>query len=153
MITYKEFLNQFDIINEEDFNNIIKSLPDNGKGIEAGDIDLYMSDLDNVDEVCKQFLNLYLQEFACACIGDVNYSKRTILLFDVTSLEDLEAIRELFSNWTIENYDEIAENLKKLKANKIESKILCDKIELIRPLLNILSFEEVKNIVKTYEQK
>jgi len=153
MITYKEFLGQFGIINEEDFNNIIKSLPDNGEGIEVGDTDLYISDLNDVDEVCKQLLNLYLQEFACAYIEDVNYSKGTILLFDVTSLEDLKAIRELFSNWTIENYDEIVENIKELEADKIESKIFCDKIKLIRPLLNTLSFEEVKNIVKTYEQK
>ena len=153
MITYKEFLGQFGIINEEDFNNIIKSLPDNGEGIEVGDTDLYINDLNDVDEVCKQLLNLYLGDFDGAYIGDVNYSKETILLLDVESLKDLETIRELFSNWTIENYDELVEDIKELEANKPEVEILCDKIRLIRPLLNNLSLEEVKNIVKTYEQK
>lgn len=148
MITYKEFLDQVDIINEEDFNNIIKTLPDEGEKIEIKNLTLYTSDLNDIDEVCLQLLSLYLNGFS-VFIDHVNYRNRTIRLSVVKSLEDLEAIKELFSNWTIENYDELVKYTK----NKTEAEILCDKIRLIRPLLNTLSLEEVKNIVKTYEQK
>lgn len=152
MFTYSDFLDQFDIIDEDTFNEIVESLPDKGEMLEQG-TNLYMTDLSDIDEVCVQFLSPYLNDFEDVYIDQVNYVSKKIWLYDVASLEDLEAIKKLFSNWNIENYDELVETIKEQEADKTEADILCDKIRLIRPLLNKISLEDVKNIIKTYEQK
>lgn len=152
MFTYSDFLDQFDIIDKDTFNEIVESLPDKGEMLEQG-TNLYMTDLSDIDEVCVQFLSPYLNDFEDAYIDQADYVSKKIWLYDVASLEDLEAIKKLFSNWTIEDYDELVEIIKEQEADKTESDILCDKIRLIRPLLNKISLEDVKNIIKTYEQK
>lgn len=108
MTKYQQFLDSLDIIQEDLFNEIIENLPE-------VDIDLIRFDIDDsysVDGISMQIITYILENWSYVYVEDVDFENKTFKLYDCTSLEDLEEIKNTFSNWTIINYDDIVEELK-----------------------------------------
>lgn len=115
MTKYQQFLDSLDIIQEDLFNEIIENLPE-------VDINLIRFDIDDsysVDGVSMQIITYILENWSYVYVEDVDFENKTFELYDCTSLEDLEEIKNTFSNWTIINYDDIVEELKaEIEENK-----------------------------------
>ena len=115
MTKYQQFLDSLDIIQEDLFNEIIENLPE-------VDINLICFDIDDsysVDGVSMQIITYILENWSYVYVEDVDFENKTFELYDCTSLEDLEEIKNTFSNWTIINYDDIVEELKaEIEENK-----------------------------------
>lgn len=103
MITYKEILEKSGIISEEEFNEMIKYIPE--------DITIDHLDTDcaiDIQILCTELLNTYLTRFMY-CYAELEdfYSKK-LYIYDVNSINDLESINSELSNlgWTLVNYKE-----------------------------------------------
>ena len=98
MITYNDYLESIGVINEENFNNIIKSLPN---------IDNIDFDEDNKDEedIAKCIIDKILYKFDYVYSDDIDLENKSFCLYDVDSLKDLEEIRKIFNpyGWKIVN--------------------------------------------------
>lgn len=145
---YREFLEKMNIISEEDFNEIISSLPE----FEMENIDTYDIDDDcDFNNVSKCIINSILEEnWDDVYIDDIDFNNKKFTLGDVVSLEDLEKIKNYFPKWIIDNYDELVEDLREQERAELEYKekesILCK--------LKRLSLEELKEFYsKCYGNK
>lgn len=106
MITYEEFLEKANIIPEDLFNDIVRTLPD----VEVEDVsfnDIY--EFDSQDEIASTIIAAILEKWDWATCSEVNFEKRTFCLDDVQSEKDLKEIVETFTNWTIINYEDVLE--------------------------------------------
>ena len=106
MITYEEFLEKANIISEELFNDIVRTLPD----IEVENVsfnDIY--EFDSQDEIASTIIAAILEKWDWVTCSDVNFEKMTFVLDDVQSEKDLNEIVKTFTNWTITNYEEALE--------------------------------------------
>ena len=89
MVTYNEYLSNIGIIDEDDFNNIVNSLP------EVDDVDFYDYDYDN-DSIAESIINAILRKFDYVYIEHCNVLNKTLMLNDVQSIKDLESIKSIF---------------------------------------------------------
>ena len=115
MTKYQEFLNTAGIISEDLFNEIVNSLPE----YDSNKVDfsnIYM--LDSQDEIASEIIATILLNWSCVTCENVDFERRTFDLVDGSSLEDLEEIKESFSKWTINNYEECKEWFLSEEANK-----------------------------------
>jgi hypothetical protein len=117
MITYEEFLEKANIIPEDLFNDIVRTLPD----VEVEDVsfnDIY--EFDSQDEIASTIIAAILEKWDWATCSEVNFEKRTFCLDDVQSEKDLKEIVETFTNWTITNYEDVLEWCKENEKNEKE---------------------------------
>ncbi len=145
MITYNEFLNEVGIISEEEFNEIIASLPEIND-FDPQTFDLCLEDFQEKGNVAYLLIAYILDDFDYVYVEDVNFEDKCFALQDVDSLEDLEAIKKLFNNWTIENYDELVKELaRKEKEDGFD--------QLIEEVRQKASSEQLSEFLKTLKQK
>lgn len=154
MTMYQEFLNKINIISEKDFNEVIDLFPE----ITISELDLY--DINLMDDVtaqqttiAKSCFNTLLGYYDCVYVDELDFTNRTVYLADVQSLEDLEEIKDEFGEWTIENYEDIKQELiEELKEDEKEKKSM--KIsKLLLSIADKISIEEAEEIVKKYDKK
>ena len=144
MITYNEFLNDVGIISEEEFDEIIASLP-TINDFDPRIFDIYLEDLQDKDGVANLLITYILDDFNFVYAEDIDFENKCFALQDVDSLEDLETIKKLFNNWTIENYDELVEELsKEEKEDRFE--------QLIWQIRQKASFEQLLEFLNTLKQ-
>lgn len=145
MITYNEFLNEVGIISEEEFNEIMASLPEIND-FDSQMFDLYLEDFQDKSSVANLLIAYILDDFNYVYVEDVNFEDKCFVLQDVDSLEDLEAIKKLFNHWTIENYDELVKELaEKEKEDRFE--------QLIWKIRQKASSEQLLEFLNTLKQK
>lgn len=138
---YKQFLQLNKIISEEDFNKLLEAFP---ADIDLSNIDWDGSDLNNIEEITEQLIQAYLnQKTSTAWCDDVSYKDKFFELYDIESLEELELIKNSFSNWNIRNYSIIAQALKE----KDDNQRFDDLIDYIR--FNV-SLEQLEKFVNNF---
>jgi hypothetical protein len=147
MITYKELLKQYKIISEEQFNELINSLPDFDleNGIAVIDVD----DLTSIQAITEFILtNCILDKFRFVYAVVISFDNKELELCDVQSLEDLEEIKNLLNKWTISNYNDIKQELLEEEQNDNYN----EKLDLFKSIINDISVEQVKQIVNDYKR-
>ena len=139
MTKYQEFLNKANIISEDLFNDIIKTLPD--FDMEDAEVD-NLFDYNSQDEIASEIIATILQKWNYATCENVDFERRIFDVCDVDSREDLEEIKSTFSDWTITNYDECLEEIKEIE----ESRAKDEKREgLLNYIRNHASIEDLEN--------
>ena len=139
MTKYQEFLNKANIISEDLFNDIIKTLPD--FNMEDAEMD-NLFDYNSQDEIAAEIIATILQDWNYATCENVDFERRIFDVCDVDSREDLEEIKSTFSDWTITNYDECLEEIKEIE----ESQAKDEKREgLLNYIRNHASMEDLEN--------
>jgi hypothetical protein len=139
MTKYQEFLNKANIISEDLFNDIIKTLPD--FNMEDAEMD-NLFDYNSQDEIAAEIIATILQNWNYVTCENVDFERRTFDVCDVDSREDLEEIKSTFSNWTITNYDECLEEIKEIEEDQAKD----EKREgLLNYIRNHASIEDLEN--------
>jgi hypothetical protein len=139
MTKYQEFLNKANIISEDLFNDIIKTLPD--FDMEDAEMD-NLFDYSSQDEIAAEIIATILQNWNYVTCENVDFERRTFDVCDVDSREDLEEIKSTFSNWTITNYDECLEEIKEIEEDQAKD----EKREgLLNYIRNHASIEDLEN--------
>jgi hypothetical protein len=139
MTKYQEFLNKANIISEDLFNDIIKTLPD--FDMEDAEMDNLL-DYNSQDEIAAEIIATILQRWNYATCENVDFERRIFDVCDVDSREDLEEIKSTFSNWTITNYDECLEEIKEIEEDQTKD----EKREgLLNYIRNHASIEDLEN--------
>lgn len=153
MTKYQKFLVQLGVISEEDFNKIAECFPQVSiDSLDFSEIDTYY-DMDNIDAIAKVFVKVLLDAYEWAYVEDINFNTKTMSLWDVRSLEDLEKIKEEFSEWTIENEEELKEEILESKRQEEINAEHSIKIGLIEDVIDNIPIEELKEFVKNYDNK
>ena len=146
MITYKEFLEKINIISEEDFNEIIESLPDR----DINDIEFDLYNCDNKQDIAYILINGILNNWNLAWTDITDVDDHSFEVHDVECLSDLEEIKETFSKWTISNYEEIKNGLlEKEKSNEIYNERK-EKEGLFNSIIDKISLDDLKKLVNDY---
>lgn len=142
MITYKEFLEKANIISEDLFDDIVRTLPD----VEIEDVsfdDIY--EFDSQDEIASTIIAAILNKWDWVTCSDVNFERRTFCLDDVQSEKDLKEIVETFTNWTITNYEEALEWCKENEKNEREEE---EREKILMHLKYNATIEQLRNFEK-----
>lgn len=100
-------------ITEENFNKIIRNLPDIIKNNDDLDFsgfecDPYYDDIEY--KIVYYLLNTYIT-IKDAFVDEFCIDKKTIYIYDVESKKDLAKIKSLLGDWTIENEEELIKDL------------------------------------------
>ena len=141
MITYKEFLEKANIISEDLFDDIVRTLPD----VKIEDIsfdDIY--EFDSQDEIASTIIAAILNKWDWVTCSDVNFERRTFCLDDVQSEKDLKEIVETFTNWTITNYEDALEWCKENEKNEKEE----EREKILMHLKYNATIEQLRNFEK-----
>ena len=146
---YKEFAEK-EVISEEEFLEIIETIH---YPLDESISDIMFKDPQDVDTVAADLINKMLECYDYVYVDYVNFENKNFSLIDVDSLEDLESIKKEFSNWTIDNYKELKEDLLREEEDDKEYKEFTYKRNLLTTLANKLSIEEVQELIKKYDQK
>ena len=151
MVTYKELLEYYDIISEEQFNELIKSLPD--FDLKNHTIVVDVDDLTSIQAITETILiNCILEDFSFAYAEVKSFENKELEIWDVQSLEDLEEIKNLLNKWTISNYDDIKQGLLEEEQNDKQASEYNKKLDLFKSVINDISIEQVKQIVNDYKK-
>lgn len=143
---YEQFLDSCNIIPECNFNEIIESLPE-------VDLDkVYFDslyDLDVEDDIAKVIIDAILSNWQYAYCETADFENRTFELSDIESLEDLEEIKDYFcenSEWHIENYEDLKEELEQENKN-------INKQKLLDIISSNATLSDLEKIIKEYDYK
>ena len=151
MFTYKEFFAHIEYLpSEEEFNNRIKDLPEPITPIE--EFDYFNPDYD-----CLEEWIIY---------GGVGNEFKNDLFIDSIDLDDKTVEIEYYNNtkdallklkdyldkfgWTILNFEDIENQIKIEEENKKSSE---RKTYLLEELRDLVTIEQLENIVKEYDNK
>ena len=146
MITYSEFLEKIGIVSEDDFDSLIKSLPD--CDIEDVDFDVY--DYESITSVAFSIISSIISNKWDVYVDDINVEKYTIELNDADSIEDLDEIVEYFNKWTISNYDEIKNSILECEEEEKSNKEHKLKMDMIGSVIDKISLEDIKKFINDY---
>lgn len=148
MSEYQKYLEKVGVLSEKTFNQIQELFP----GVNVDNLDIYDYDCTEL-EVTKAFASLVLEDFAYAYVEDVDIENKTISIWDVQSMEDLNKIVEKFSKWKIGNYEELKEAVEQLEKEAKEETDLSKKFSLLNAIADKLSLEEVTELYNEYVNK
>ena len=144
--TYDEFIKSCGVISENDFNELIKSLPD----VDINFNNIIWNDPYDITVVITDIVSEILLRWNFCWVDDFNIENKSIELSDVDSIKDLKEIEELFyPNWKISNYEELMENCKENQ----EINLYNSKLKIIKNVIDNISLEEIKEIANKYEKR
>lgn len=148
MITYKDFLSINEIVSEEDFNKVLESFSDIDINPEFTSFD----DIYTQDDIATGLINGFISEnYLYAYADDVNFENKTFEICDVDNINDLEEIKESFTNWTIRNFDEVKNDLIEEEKERNEDSKYLQKMNLIYNVIDKIPVEDLKNFISKYE--
>lgn len=147
MTKYQQFLEKINIISEETFNEIVDEFPN----VDIEELDFCYNDFDTVDDVARAFIDVVLKEYNFVYTDEINFDTRTISFEDVDTLEDLELIKQRFSNWTITNYGELKEELIQEEKEDLKAKKHSERMNLISKVIDKVPVEDLKEFCNKYE--
>lgn len=148
MITYSEFLEQIDIISEEDFNEIIESLPD----CDINDVEFDSYNCNDERDIADAVINGILNNWNLTWTDSINVDNRSFEVYDVECLSDLEEIKETFSGWTISNYEEMKNDLLEEEKSNETDKERREKESLFNSIIDEISLDDLKKLVNDYKK-
>ena len=150
MLTYKEFLTCIKHLpSEEEFNNKIKDLPEPITPVE--EFDYFDLDYDCLEEwiiyegIGNEFNNLF--------INSIDLDNKTIEIEYYDNTEDvLLKLNDYLGKfgWSILNFEDIKNQIKIDKENEKDSE---RKTYLLEELRDLVTIEQLENIVKEYDNK
>lgn len=150
MTKYQEYLDKCGILSEDLFDEVVNSLPE----YDSEDLDFFEIDCFNSqNEVSKCIVNAILMEWEYVYAYDTNFENKTIELDNVDSLEDLENIKNKFSKWTISNYDDLKKVILETEEKNKKDKEYSEKKHLVDSIIEKISIDELKEIVKKYDKQ
>ena len=141
MTNYQKFLEASGIISEESFNKVIESFP----VLDVSSIDFFEMD-ESEDNVARCIIDHFLSNIGDGPLysDDVNFENKTFTIYGtINSQEDLSEIKNIFAKWTINDYDDLVDQIEEDQSIKeIESLInkirLCASVEQLRNFVNSL---------------
>lgn len=141
---YKEYLKELGIISEEEFNEVIESLPK----IDIRFSEISLNDSDK-NSLAYDLVDYILQDkWRGVWLYTCEYDNKLFSIDGVQSIKDLEEIKEFFSpNWTIDGYDDILEQLKEAEEEPEEVKVTVLRDEIFCKLHDIEDVNKLKNIL------
>lgn len=141
---YKEYLKELGIISEEEFNEVIESLPK----IDIRFSEVNFNDSDQ-ESLAFDLIDYILQDkWRGVWLYSCEYNNKLFSIDGVQSIKDLEEIKEFFSpNWTIDGYDDILEQLKEAEEETEEVKVTVLRDEISCKLYDIGDINKLKNIL------
>lgn len=148
MITYSEFLEQIDIISEEDFNEIIESLPD----CDINDVAFDSYSRNDERDIAYAVINGILNNWNFAWTDSIDVDNRSFEVYDVECLSDLEEMKETFSGWTISNYEEMKNDLLEEEKSNETDKERREKESLFNSIIDEISLDDLKKLVNDYKK-
>lgn len=142
MITYNYFLEKLQFPSQEEFEKIIKELPDFSILYNKFEFDPGYEDLSE-----KLFVDGFLYEYDnLLTLCEFDFKNKTV---EITGFDDVKKLNELNSilklaGWTLSNYDELVESFN----------IECEEFERLNLLseLKDLSTEQLKQILNDYKK-
>ena len=145
MNDYLLFLEEAGLASEEEFESLINSLPE----VDFGSIDFYSVDLEDIDTIAIGMMEAVLKsnDFEDVFISDVDVNEKTYCVEHCSSKEELDKVKDLFPEWTLENYDDTLEWIDENKANEEYNA----KMKFISSYLSNIPMEDLKEFVKKYE--
>ena len=145
MNDYLLFLEEAGLATEEEFESLIDSLPE----VDFGSIDFYSVDLEDIDTIAIGMMEAVLKsnDFEDVFISDVDVNEKTYCVEHCSSKEELDKVKDLFPEWTLENYDDTLEWIDENKANEEYN----EKVKFISSYLSNIPMEDLKEFVKKYE--
>lgn len=149
MTKYQQFLEKICVISEDQFDEIVKEFPD----IDISLLELDSYDDNTVDDVARAFVEVILRDYNYAYTDELDFEARTISLEDVESLEDLESIKQRFSNWNITNYGELREYLLQEEEENKKDAEHQNKMNLIADIVDNIPIEDLKEFIEKYANK
>ena len=147
---YKQFLAGLNILSEDEFKEVLEQFP----GIEIDFSTLKLEDYDITQEGLAYYIfeNVLSSRWNRVSIEDTYWDNKLVILWDVQSIQDLEEIKATFPMWTIENYDEIIENIKEQEKESKEIQNRLQKDKLLN-CLKQLSYEQLEKIIEANDLK
>jgi peroxiredoxin family protein len=141
---YKEYLKELGIISEEDFNEVIESLPK----IDIRFNEVNFNDSDK-ESLAFDLIDYILQDkWRGVWLYNCEYDSKLLSIDGVQTTKDLEEIKEFFSpNWIIDEYDEMLEQLKEVKEETEEMKVTVLRDKISCKLYDIKDADKLKNIL------
>ena len=149
MTKYQQFLEKLEVISEDQFDEIVKEFPD----IDISLLELDSYDNYDVDDVARAFIEVILRDYDYAYPDELDFKARTISIEDIESLEDLESIKQKFSNWNITNYDERKEYFLQEEEEEEKDAEHQMKINLITNTIDNIPIEDLKEFIEKYDNK
>lgn len=144
---YKKYLEALGIISEEEFNEVIKSLPE--FEINYDEVNFNECLQDKTDLAFDLINYIISSKWKSVYVDDCNFENRTINLYDVESSKNLKEIKEFFSNWTIDKYEEY---LKELEDSEKEEAMFneCEKLQKLisDKVYNLNDIDKLKYILE-----
>lgn len=140
MTNYQKFLESVGIIPEESFNEVIESFP----VFDLDSID-FAEMYESEDEVARCIIDYFLSDIGDGLLysDDVDFENKTFTIYGtINSQEDLSKIKNTFTKWTINDYDDIVDQIEEDQSIK-EVESLIDKIR------RCASIEQLKNFVNS----
>ena len=148
MDKYEQYLKKVEVLSREEFNKIVDLFP----GVDIDSIDVYDYRC-SPTEVAEAFATVYLEEFDCVWIENIDIENKIINIWDVQSLEDLHKIKEKFSGWKIGNYEKLLVAVKENEYDNESNEEYFKKVRILSALADKLSIEEIKEISNKYDNK
>ena len=151
MTNYEYFLKNCNVITEELFNEVVDSLPECDIQSVNFVYDLY-DNLDSQDLISEVIINYIIKDYDYVFSEDVCFEDKKFTLSDCESLNDLEAIKELFETkgWKIANYEDIKEDIIKMKEEE-DSEI--KKRSLFNSIISDVTLEELKEFANGIKKR
>lgn len=141
---YKEYLKSIEIISEEEFNEVIATLPK--RKIFFSDVG-YSDSFHTKETLAKDLIDYFLEaNWENVYLIDIDYDKKVFSIDNVQSIKDLEEIKEFFTGWDIEDYDFLKKDLEE------EDKRISLRNIIIKKLDN-LNEQDLEEIVNNYVNK
>lgn len=140
---YKQFLAGLNILSEDEFKEVLEQFP----GIEI-DFSTLRPEYNVTQEELAFYIfeNVVFNRWNGIFVEDTYWDNKLVILWDVQSIQDLEEIKATFPMWTIENYNEIIENIKEKEKESKESQNRLQKDKLLN-CLKQLSCEQLEKII------
>lgn len=141
---YKEYLKELGIISEEEFNEVIESLPK----IDIRFSEVNFNDSDQ-ESLAFDLIDYILQDkWRGVWLYSCEYDSKLLSIDGVQTIKDLEEIKEFFSpNWIIDEYDEMLEQLKEVEEETEEMKVTVLRDKISCKLYDIKDADKLKNIL------
>lgn len=149
-MTYKEFLGTLGHPSEEEFNEIVKGLPEVSTEEFTGALNVYWNGIESVDDLAAVIADAIVRRYTeHAYVEEVYLELKEVCISDIETLEELKKLKEVFSEkgWKVADYNYLENQFIVGEQEKTEKDIR----EAYLKVINNLSTSKLKEIFDSYE--
>ena len=148
MYDYQDYLSGLGVISEEDFYEVIDSLPD------FDEMSLSVDIYSDQNELALECINAILCDISSnAWVDKIDFNNKTLEIDGVESVSELEEIADLLEEWTITNYEDEVNSIEETKENTIEHEEYVRKWNIIKNSIYRIPEEELIKLVEKYDKE